>query len=132
MLYFLDTNICIYYLNNSYPQLVNKILSTSPQNIKLPSIVQAELLYGVEKSKNKKSNQAKVDKFLSLIDILPFDKTCAKYYSNIRTKLEVKGKIIGPNDLLIAAIVLANNGTLVTNNISEFKRVPNLKVTNWI
>jgi len=53
-------------------------------------------------------------------------------YSKIRAKLELSGNMIEPNDLLIASIVIANNGTLVTNNLKEFRRVPNLKVANWL
>ena len=132
MNYFLDTNICIYLLNRSSEKLVEKILSISPDKIKVPSIVKAELLYGAEKSKKKKKNIDKVERFLSAIQILPFDELSSVPYSKIRAKLELSGNMIEPNDLLIASIVIANNGTLVTNNLKEFRRVPNLKVANWI
>ena len=132
MTYFLDTNICIYLLNRSSEKLAAKILSISPDKIRIPAIVQAELLYGVEKSMKRKENLEKVNRFLSAIQILPFDEKAAFYYSKIRAKLEKSGSIIGPNDLIIASIVLSNNGTLVTNNLKEFQRVTNLKVTNWV
>ena len=64
--------------------------------------------------------------------MISFDEKAAVYYSKIRAKLETSGNIIGPNDLIIASIVINNNGTLVTNNQKEFRRVTNLKVTNWI
>ena len=123
--------ICIYILNNSSLKLTEKLLATPPNKIKVPSIVKAELLYGAAKSKRKKENRAIVDKFLSAMEIVPFEEVSAEYYAEIRAKLETSGKIIGPNDLLIASIVLANNGTLVTNNLKEFSRVPKLKVVNW-
>lgn len=132
MNYFLDTNICIYLLNKKSEKLVEKILSISPERIKIPSIVKAELLYGAEKSKKKKENIEKVKKFLAAIEICPFDENSAVYYSKIRAKLEFSGNIIGPNDLIIASTVSSNNGTLVTNNLKEFRRVSNLKVVNWI
>ncbi len=131
MKYFLDTNICIYLLNGSSKKLAEKVLSLSPSNIKIPLIVKAELLFGAEKSKRKKENIEKVERFLSSMEILPFDETSAVSYSKIRVKLELTGNVIGPNDLLIASIVIANNGTLVTNNLKEFKRVPKLKTVNW-
>ena len=52
-------------------------------------------------------------------------------YSEIRCELEKKGKIIGPNDLIISSIVLSYGGTLVTNNVKEFERIHNLKIVNW-
>ncbi len=132
MKYFLDTNICIYLLNGSSNKLAKNVLSLSPNTIKIPAIVKAELLYGAEKSNRKKENIGKVERFLSSIEVLPFDEISAVAYSKIRAKLETFGNVIGPNDLLIASIVITNNGTLVTNNLKEFKRVPKLKTANWI
>lgn len=132
MKYFLDTNICIYLLNGSSKRLAEKVLSISPSCIKIPAIVKAELLFGAEKSKRKKENIEKVERFLSSIEVIPFDKISATVYSKIRAKLELTGNIIGPNDMLIASIVIANGGTLVTNNLKEFKRVPKLKAINWV
>lgn len=129
---FLDTNICIYFLNGTYPKLKNRFLSTNPNDIKIPSLVKAELLYRVEKSKRKKDNLKLVTDFLFPFEIIPFDNSCVAFYSKIRFDLEKSGNIIGPNDLIIASTALANNATLVTNNTEEFKRIKNLKVTNWV
>ena len=132
MKYSLDTNICIYLLNGSSDKLKKKLLSLPPKRITVTTIVKADLLYGAEKSIKKKENREKVEKFLTQIEVQPFDEKSAIIYSKIRAKLESTGKIIGANDLLIASIVLANNDALVTNNVKEFKRVPNLKVENWL
>ncbi len=70
-------------------------------------------------------------RFLEPFEIIPFGDTEAEIYSEIRSELEKKGKPIGPNDLLIAASVISGNGTLITNNVNEFKRIPSLKVENW-
>ena len=132
MNYFLDTNICIYFLKGIYEELKEKIFTKNPSNIKIPSIVKAELLYGAEKSSNTKQNLEKIYEFLFPFEIIPFNNTDAIHYSKIRTSLEKNENIIGPNDLIIASIVMGNDGILVTNNEKEFKRIKNLIIENWI
>ena len=131
MIYCLDTNICIYYLKGKYPALRTKLLSFSPSAIKAPAIVRAELLHGAEKSTRRDENISRVLAFLLPFDTVPFDDQAAVYYSKIRATLEQAGTIIGPNDLLIAATVMACGATLVTNNIKEFTRVENLTIEDW-
>ena len=131
MTYILDTNICINFLKGSYPLLRKKLQSVSPARIKVPSIVKSELLYGAEKSTNSSRTKSAVDQFLMPFESLPFDDACSYYYAATRASLESSGKVIGPNDLIIAAIVLANSGTLVTHNVKEFRRVPKMKITDW-
>ena len=132
MKYYLDTNICIYFLKGLYPELLDKIMLYNPDDIKIASIVKAELLYGAEKSKKRDDNLEKVNKFLLPFEIVPFDNNAAEKYSAIRTELEKAGNIIGPNDLIISATVLSQGGILVTNNGKEFKRVPGLAVEEWV
>jgi tRNA(fMet)-specific endonuclease VapC len=74
----------------------------------------------------------KVNRFLEPFDIVPFSDGATSTYASIRATLESRGNIIGPNDLLIAATVLSYNGILVTNNVREFGRVPDLKIENWV
>ncbi len=132
MSYFLDTNICIYFLKGISKNILNKLEQMNPTKIKIPAIVKAELLFGVEKSSRKKQNEELVKNFLSPFEIVPFDEISAEYYSKVRISLEKKGISIGPNDLFIASIVLAHKGTLVTNNVKEFGRIKGLKVANWV
>jgi tRNA(fMet)-specific endonuclease VapC len=132
MKYFIDTNICIYFLKGYSKSIQTKFLKLHPSDIKIPSIVKAELLYGVEKSLMKKENYKLLNNFLFPFEITPFDSSAAESYAKLRHTLEINGNDIGPNDLIIASIVLANQGTLVTNNIKEFARVKKLKVVNWI
>ena len=131
MKYYLDTNICIYFLKGMNENIKRKLLEKHPDEIKICSIVQAELLYGAEKSVKKEENLKNIKEFLFPFEIVSFEENDTESYSKIRAKLEKEGRIIGPNDLLIAATVLANNGTLITNNVDEFKRVENLKIENW-
>ena len=99
----------------------------------ISSITHAELQYGVEKSENKNTNQAALDEFLLPLTILPFQgKRLVSRYGEIRTALESKGQTIGPLDMLIAAHALSLDLTIISNNIKEFSRVPNLKCENWV
>ena len=132
MSFYLDTNICIYFLKGTYPTLLTKMLTLRPSDIKIPAIVKAELIYGAEKSIKRDENLEKVSSFLLPFEIIPFDDDAADYYGFIRADLEKKGTPIGPNDLLIASTALSKDGILVTNNTKEFERVQNLRLENWI
>jgi len=132
MIYLLDTNTCIYFLNRSSEKIISQFKRFSPSEINLPSITMAELYYGAEKSKAKKKNRAIVENFVSTFEIVPFDEKSCEIYAKIRASLEKSGVPIGPMDLLIASISLSNNSILVTNNTKEFKRIKGLKLENWV
>lgn len=132
MIYMLDTNICAYIINK-HPDSYYKNLELLEINntITISSIVLAELQYGVSKSKKKEENQAKLNVFLSRLEVMDFTEKCTFYYGELRTGLEQKGIIIGANDLLIASHALCEQATLITNNTSEFKRVSDLKILDF-
>lgn len=131
MKYFLDTNICIYYLKGLYPRIKKELLRRNPDTIKIPVITKAELLYSAEKSKRRKDNLEKINAFLFPFEIVSFGDSSAAAYALIRSDLEKRGKLIRPNDLIIASIVVSEGGILITNNIEEFKRIKSIKVENW-
>jgi tRNA(fMet)-specific endonuclease VapC len=133
MKYLLDTNICIYIINEKPEKLLRKFEKYPVYEFGISSITHAELQYGVEKSKNINTNQDALDEFLLPLTILPFHgKKLATCYGEIRSSLESKGKTIGPFDMLIAAHALSLDLTIISNNIKEFSRIPNLKCENWI
>ena len=131
MIYLLDTNTCIKYLNGRSDNIRKNIESKHPQDIKVCSVVKAELFYGSMKSFNPDKNLEKQRRFVNRFISLPFDDSAAEAYSIIRAQLEKLGTPIGPNDLLIASIALANNLTLITHNTGEFIRVENLHIEDW-
>lgn len=131
MSYLLDTNTCIKYLNGRSDNIRKNIESKHPQNIMVCSVVKAELFYGSMKSLNPEKNLKKQRRFINRFISLPFDDMAAEVYSRIRAQLEKSGTPIGPNDLLIASIALANNQTLITHNTREFARVENLDLEDW-
>jgi tRNA(fMet)-specific endonuclease VapC len=130
-MYFLDTNICVYFLSDKFSHIKEKMTQISQKDISLPVIVMAELYYGAAKSERKEHNLERYFRFISLYDIVSFDNKAAQAYGDIRAALEAKGLPIGGNDLLIAASALANNAVLVTNNVREFSRVNGLIIEDW-
>ena len=131
MTFFLDSNTCIYYLKDTYPALRQNLLSHHPDDIKIPSIVKAELLYGAMKSARKEENLQRIGEFMLPFAIVPFGDEEAIRYAEIRSSLEQKGTPIGPNDLIIAATVMSHGGILVTRNVDEFARVAGIEVVSW-
>ena len=133
MKYILDTNICIYIINEKPDKVLRKFELYPVYEFGISSITHAELQYGIEKSKNKNTNQAALDEFLLPLTILPFHgQRLVTCYGEIRASLESKGQTIGPLDMLIAAHALSLDLIIISNNIKEFSRIPNLKCENWI
>lgn len=132
MIRLLDTNTCIYFLNQASERIVERFKQLSPSQIRLPSITVAELYYGAEKSKFKSRNREKAKRFVSTFEIVSFDEKACSAYAKIRYSLERSGIPVGPMDLLIASIGLAYNFTVVTNNVKEFQKVKGLKIENWV
>lgn len=126
----LDTNTCIYIINNRPPNVLEKFRKYKAGEVGISSIAASELAYGVAKSGSLKNRKA-LEMFLAPLQILPFDSQCLWFYADLRASLEKQGQSIGPMDTLIAAHALSIGGKLVTNNVKEFVRVPKLKLENW-
>ena len=126
----LDTNTCIYIINNRPPNVLERFRKYKAGEVGISSIAASELAYGVAKSGSVK-NRTALEMFLAPLQILPFESQCLWFYADLRASLEKQGLSIGPMDTLIAAQALSIDGTLVTNNIKEFVRVPKLKLENW-
>jgi tRNA(fMet)-specific endonuclease VapC len=132
--YAFDTNIYIYLINGgeASARILNRLNQLQGEPVILSAIVVAELRYGAEKSKRREKNLAALERFLADFDIEPFDERATRQYGVIRSVLESTGRTIGPLDTLIAAHAVSLDAILVTNNTSEFQRVPGLKVENWL
>jgi len=100
-------------------------------NVCVSSLTVAELEHGAAKSNNPDKARAIMYEFLTPFEILNFDTKSAEYYGRIRADLEKSGKVIGPIDLMIAAVAMANSAIVVTNNEKEFERIEGLKIENW-
>ena len=127
----LDTNICIYILNNKPAGIKKHFERYAVGEIAISSISVAELFFGVEKSRFKESNALALHAFLAHLEILDFGAREAQAYAKIRADLERRKALIGAMDMLIASVAVANDLTLITNDSKDFKRVKNLQIENW-
>ena len=127
----LDTNTCIDAMKGTWPGMAARFRRHVPEDIGVPAMVRAELLLGALKSRNPGRTGELVEAFLAPFELLPFDRSATGHYADIRFQLEAKGKPIGPNDLVIAAIARSRNLTLITHNLREFTRVPGLATEDW-
>ena len=133
MKYLLDTNICIYIINEKPKSVLENFQTYPVHEFGISSITHAELQYGVQKSRHRAKNQNALDQFLTPLTILPFHGAdVVLQYGRIRAKLESTGKKIGPLDMLIAAHALSLGLTIISNNIRQFSRVPGLKCEDWV
>ena len=131
MRYMLDTNICIYAIKHKPEKVFQKIQTVDPQDVCVSSVTYAELVHGVEKSAAVEKNRLALSMLLANIEILDFDVDAADCYGKIRADLEKKGTPIGLLDMMIAGHAMSMGYTVVTNNVKEFSRVPDLKIENW-
>lgn len=129
--YLLDTNIVIYVLKRRPKELL-EIFNTNASRMAISSITLSELIYGAEKSPNVDKNLEAIEEFVSHLDVLPYEAKASQHYGQIKAALEKKGEIMGENDIHIAAHAISQGLILVTNNLREFKRVPNLALENWV
>jgi len=131
MTLFLDSNTIISILRkNPNIRVIENLKMHNRKDVKVPSMVRAELIAGALKSEDKDTLR-RTEKNLSFYETVPFDDFAATVYGRIKTDLEKKGIMIGPNDLIIAATVISRGGTLVTSNTKEFGRVEGLSLANW-
>ena len=131
MIYLLDTNACIQLWQRKNLTVRRHFAQYSPNEIALCSVVKAELLFGALRSEQKESNLALLQKLFTPLQSFDFDDNAAEHYADIRAALTAQGNLIGANDLMIAAIALANKATLITHNTAEFLRVQGLQLDDW-
>lgn len=129
--YLLDTNIISDLIRNPQGATVQQIGRVGEATVCTSIVVACEMRYGARKKRATRL-QERLEGIFLRIDVLPLASPIEVHYAEIRTHLEQSGTPIGPNDLLIAAHALALDLTLVTANVREFERVPNLHVVNWL
>ena len=131
MPYLLDTNVCVDYLTGRYPAVAERIRRSSPDDLRLSTVVVAELRHGADHSAHRRMNHGRIDVLVAEIGCLDFDLEAAAAYGRVRAALEAADNPIGPNDTLIGAHALSQGLILVTDNVGEFRRIRGLKVENW-
>lgn len=126
----LDTNTLIYFFKGE-GAVAESLLSKSPADIAIPSIVLYELHVGIAKSSSAEKRTSQLAELTSVVQTLPFHQKEAKAAAEIRAALEKQGRPIGPYDILIAGTALAHGAILVSRNTKEFRRIKPLRVENW-
>ncbi len=129
--YLLDTNILSAIIKDPQCKGAQQIRMVGNDKIFTSIIVAAELQFGIRKKDSTASTQ-RVENLLEVIQVLDFKSLADYQYGEIRNHLQKMGTPIDPNDLLIAAHALAENLVIVTDNMREFERVPDLKIENWL
>ena len=132
MNYMLDTNICVSLIRQKQRGLIERLTSHDPDEVGVSIITVAELSYGAQKSVQPSQNLRALEQFLLPLEVADFDQSAADTYGLVRAHLEKNGNPIGSMDMLIGAHALSLGVVLVTNNIREFKRIPNLRVEDWL
>jgi tRNA(fMet)-specific endonuclease VapC len=130
----LDTDIVSHVLRkNAPPRLLRRLRRVPPLQRFLSAITVGEILYGVERTGRHEAIRERLEAhFISRVEVLPFDLAAARVYSRLRAHLHGLGQPLDEPDLRIAAIAISNGLTLISGNESHFRRVPRLKIENWL
>lgn len=132
MKYMIDTNTCIYIIKRKPVEVIGRFRQLQISQVSISSITLSELEYGVIKSSKPEQNYLALAQFLAPMEILPYGDEAAQHYGKLRVYLEKHGTPIVSLDMLIAAHALSTDCVLITNNVKEFERVPNIKINNWV
>lgn len=128
----LNTDTCIYIISHKPLHVKSRFERYDIGDIAISSMTLSELVFGIEKSKYKEQNAKALQNFLIPLEVLNFGYKQSLVYGKLRAKLEKSKNLIGSMDMLIASHALSLDMVLVTNNERDFKKVPNLKIENWV
>ena len=129
--YLLDTNTLSDLIRRPQGRIADKLAEVDVDRVVTSIVVACELRYGAAKRGSKRLSR-QVEAVLGAIAVLPLERGMDRHYAKIRTALEKLGTPIGANDLLIAAHARTLRAVCVTANVTDFRRVPGLKIENWL
>jgi tRNA(fMet)-specific endonuclease VapC len=130
--FLLDTNILSYTQKKRPPAVLARFEKLQPGEAVMSVISLGEMVYGASKSARKVDLLTQLDHLRRFLQVAPLPEAAAEAYGAIRAELENRGRLIGNNDLWIAAHAIASSLTLVTNNEKEFARIDGLAIENWV
>ena len=131
MSYLLDTNICIYFLNQ-HPGIIKRIMQCRDDEIAISIITLAELQFGAHNSSQVENNINRINFFLERVQLLDLTPKTTDTYARIKATLRKSGNIIDDFDILIGATAIENDLTLVTDNERHFSRIEKIRIVNWL
>lgn len=129
--YMLDTNIVIYIIKNR-PTQAREAFKQHENQMCISAVTKGELIYGAERSSQPERNLADIEGLIARLEVAPFEDHASEHFGQLRAELYRIGRPIGPYDMMIACHARAMGLILVTNNMKEFKRVPGLRIENWV
>jgi len=127
----LDTNALSELIRNPRGALTERLAAIEPDEVCTSIVVACELRFGARR-KGSDVLTRRVEQLLGALNVLPLDPPADEHYADIRAALERLGTPIGSHDLFIAAHARSRGLTLVTHNVREFARVPDLNVEDWL
>lgn len=131
-LHLLDTNIASHIIKGNDPAVLARLAALPLSLVAVSSVTEAELQYGLAKRKRPQGLTLRVNEFLARVDVLPWDRTAAAAYGELRTACESSGISLGDLDMMIAAHAVSVNAILITRD-QAFSRIPDglLRVERW-
>jgi tRNA(fMet)-specific endonuclease VapC len=127
----LDTDVTSHIFTHRIENVRRRFLAFSVGDVAISAITAGELVFGFQTTPSERIRRA-VDRALGALVVAPFDRAASNAYGEVRSLLQCRGTLIGPFDMLIAAHAISLDVPLATNNLREFRRVPGLRVENWL
>jgi predicted nucleic acid-binding protein len=119
-----DTDVLIDFLEGAEPAARRIALELEHQGLATTVISRFELLAGAQSHRQRRL----IAELFSALPCLPLDENAADHAAEVRRTLVSGGLDIGMGDSLIAGIVIAHRGILLTRNRRHFERVPELSL----
>jgi tRNA(fMet)-specific endonuclease VapC len=129
--FMLDTDICSYIMREKPIQVLERFDLYEMEQFCISVVSYAEFIYGIQKSSHPEKHKQLVENFILHVDIIPWNRSAAEQYGQIRKELENRGQAVGNMDMMIAAHARSLGMTLVTNNERHFSRIAGLTIENW-
>jgi len=127
----MDSNICIYTIKNQ-PSEVRDTFIRHQEQLSVSTVTAMELIFGAEKSSAPYKNHRAIESFIARLVVLDYDLHGAEHTAQLRAELRKQGTPIRPFDQMIAGHARSLGLIIVSNNERGFKRVPGLRVQNWV
>jgi tRNA(fMet)-specific endonuclease VapC len=125
----LDTNTISGWMQGP-GRVAERLRERSPRDVPIPAVVVHEFNDGLRRA-GRRERLVAFAAMVHNVQVLHFDVEAADHAARTRAELESRGMPIGPTDLLVAATARRHRHTLVTHNVAEFARVPELLIDDW-
>lgn len=130
--YLLDTDAFSAIVKQSSAGAARRLADLPAGTVAVSVVTLGEVAFGLRRRPVHQRVAARVEILRNTLAVLALGVDAVPHYAALRAHLEGAGTPIGPNDLWIAAHALAGDHVLVTNNEREFRRVPGLRIENWL